>query len=304
MSSAAAVSDKIMELQAPAKEKTNSRNKIVGSVVAIAAAIGASYMGYQSFYYVSTDNAMVQGQTTLLSSKISGIIVKADVQENEKVKAGQVLVEIRPNDYQAVVDQLESEVASAADEVHGAEITYKRAFNLLKQGASTQERLDNAETQYHSLQQKFKGAQAQLETAKLNLGYTKVVAPTDGKVGRKSFEVGMLAGAGQPLLGFVAGNERWVVANLKETDMDNITEGKKAYISVDAIGGREFEGEVESISPTTGATFSLLPPDNATGNFTKVVQRVPVRIRLMGLQEKDIDRLQTGLSAEVKIRVH
>jgi membrane fusion protein (multidrug efflux system) len=140
--------------------------------------------------------------------------------------------------------------------------------------------------------------------AKLNLGYTKIVAPEDGTVGRKSFEVGMLATAGQPLLGFVSNTERWVTANLKETDMDNIAVGKKATVEVDAISGKTYEGEVESISPATGATFTLLPPDNATGNFTKVVQRVPVRIKLLNLKENDIDRLQSGLSAEVKIRIH
>ena len=139
--------------------------------------------------------------------------------------------------------------------------------------------------------------------ANLNLEYTKITAPSDGKVGKRSFEVGMLASPGQPLLGFVEGNERWVVANIKETDMALVTEGKKASITVDAVPGKEFEGVIESISPTTGATFSLLPPDNATGNFTKVVQHVPVRIKLLNLTEKDSDRLQAGLSAEVKVRV-
>ncbi len=148
-----------------------------------------------------------------------------------------------------------------------------------------------------------KSAQAQVNEAKLNLGYTRIIAPVDGKVGKKSFEVGMLAAAGQPLLGFVANQDRWVTANLKETDMDDIEVGKKAYVEVDAISGKTFDGVVESISPATGATFTLLPPDNATGNFTKVVQRVPVRIKLLNLTEKDIDRLQNGLSAEVKIRV-
>jgi membrane fusion protein (multidrug efflux system) len=247
---------------------------------------------------------MVQGQTTLLSSRISGIITKVNVQENEKVKAGQVLAEIRADDYQALVDQLDSTRESAAAELKGAEINYKRTLDLFKKGASTRERLDNADTNLSSLRSKLKATEAQVSTAKLNLGYTQVLAPNDGKVGRKSFEVGMLASAGQPLFGFVEGNDRWVVANLKETDMDDIKVGRKAYISVDAISGREFEGEVESISPTTGATFSLLPPDNATGNFTKVVQRVPVRIKLLHLSDNDIDRLQAGLSAEVKIRVH
>jgi membrane fusion protein (multidrug efflux system) len=83
----------------------------------------------------------------------------------------------------------------------------------------------------------MKSVEAQVESAKLNLGYTKIVAPADGKVGRKSFEPGMLAAPGQPLLGFVEGSERWVVANLKETDMDHISEGKKAYVTVDAISG-------------------------------------------------------------------
>lgn len=284
--------------------RTISRKQMLIGIVATVAVIGTAYFGYESYFYVSTDNAMVQAKTTLLSSRVSGIIVKADVDENEKVKAGQVLVEIKPDDYQNVVDQLESERASLAAQVHGAEINYNRTLHLYKQGASTKERLDNAQTQLDSLRSKLKSAEAQVDTAKINLGYTQIQAPADGKVGRKSFEVGMLASAGQPLFGFVEGKDRWVVANLKETDMDDISVGKKAYVEVDAISGREFEGQVESISPTTGATFSLLPPDNATGNFTKVVQRVPVRIKLLNLTDGDVDRLQSGLSAEVKIRVH
>jgi membrane fusion protein, multidrug efflux system len=280
----------------PKKQMMISAAVVVGVIVGI-------YFAYQSIFYVSTDNANVQAQTTLLSSRISGVIVKAPVQENEKVKAGQVLVEIKPDDYQNVLDQLESDRASFAAQARGAEITYNRTLELFHKGASTQERLDTAETQLHSLQSKLKSAEAQAATARLNLQDTKILAPSDGKVGRKSFEVGMLASVGQPLLGFVEGTERWVVANLKETDMDDIAVGKKAYVSVDAISGKEFQGVVESISPTTGATFSLLPPDNATGNFTKVVQRVPVRIKLLNLTDQDIDRLQSGLSAEVKIRV-
>jgi membrane fusion protein, multidrug efflux system len=177
-------------------------------------------------------------------------------------------------------------------------------LDLFNKGASTRERLDSAEAQYRSLDNKFKAAQAEVAEASLNLGYTRITAPVDGKVGKKSFEVGMLAAPGQPLLGFVSNDERWVTANLKETDMANVVEGKKAYITVDAIPGREFDGLVDSISPATGASFTLLPPDNATGNFTKVIQRVPVRIKLLNLNEGDMDRLQNGLSADVKIRVH
>jgi membrane fusion protein (multidrug efflux system) len=113
----------------------------------------------------------------------------------------------------------------------------------------------------------------------------------------------MMAGAGQPLFGFVSSDERWATANFKETEMKGVTPGKEAEIEVDAISGKKFEGVVESISPSTGATFSLLPPDNATGNFTKVVQRVPVRVKLINLSPEDIQLLQAGLSAEVKVKI-
>lgn len=279
------------------------RKKIAMGVGALAL-VGATYFLYQNYFYVSTDNATVQASTTLLSSRITGIVTKALVQENEKVKKGQVLVEIRPDDYRNVVDQSRAEIEALQAQVKGAQANYQRTLGLFKQGASTKERLDDSEAQFKALEGRLKGAEAQASQAELNLDYTKVVAPADGKIGRKSFEVGMLASPGQPLVGFVEGSSRWVVANLKETDMDHITVGKKAFITVDAISGKEFEGEVESISPTTGATFSLLPPDNATGNFTKVVQRVPVRVKLLNLSENDIDRLQAGLSAVVRIRVH
>lgn len=283
---------------------TPEKRKQIAIGVGAVVLVGIIYVAYNSYMYVSTDNAQVGAPATLLSAKVSGIIIRADVEENQKVKAGQVLVEIKPDDYQNVIAQLESDRESFAAQYKGAESKYQRTLSLLKKGASTQERLDSAEAEYLSLRQKFKSAEAQVKEAKLNLDYTRIIAPVDGKVGKKSFEVGMLAAAGQPLLGFVANNERWVNANLKETDMDLVTEGKKAYVTVDAISGREFEGSVESISPATGATFTLLPPDNATGNFTKVVQRVPVRIKLQNLTDHEIDRLQNGLSAEVKIRVH
>jgi membrane fusion protein (multidrug efflux system) len=279
------------------------RQKIIIAALAVVAVVGG-YVGYQSFMYVTTDNAMVMGQATLLSAKVSGIIIKADVQENQKVKAGQLLIEIKADDYQNALNEAKSNRDALAAQLKGMESNYRRAVELLRQGASTKERFDSAESNYRSMQENLQSADAKVAQAQLNLDYTKILAPTDGKVGRKSFEVGMLAVAGQPLLGFVGGNERWVVANLKETDMDSIAEGKKAYITVDAISGKTFDGEVESISPATGATFSLLPPDNATGNFTKVVQRVPVRIKLLNLTDHEIDRLQSGLSAYVKVRVH
>jgi membrane fusion protein (multidrug efflux system) len=199
---------------------------------------------------------------------------------------------------------MESDRDALEAESKAAEKSYVRTVALLKQGASTQERLEAVEAQYKSLQRKTKSADAQVEQAKLNLADTEIKAPADGTIAKKSVELGMMASAGQPVFGFVASDERWATANFKETEMKGISVGKTATIEVDAISGRTFEGVVESISPSTGATFSLLPPDNATGNFTKVVQRVPVRVRLIHLSADDIAFLQAGLSAEVRVKLH
>jgi membrane fusion protein (multidrug efflux system) len=289
---------------APKSGLSSGRKKTLIRIAVPIVVLALGYFIYENYMFVSTDNAQVDARATLLSAKVSGVITVANVDENQKVKAGDVLVEIRADDYQNTVARLQADQASLQAQFKAAKSSFERTSSLLKKGASTQERLDMAEAQYRSLESRLLSAEAQVNEAKFNLGYTKIVAPVDGTVGKKSFEVGMLASPGQPLLGFVANKDRWVTANLKETDLDLVAVGKKATVEVDAISGKTFEGEVESISPATGATFTLLPPDNATGNFTKVVQRVPVRIKLQNLTEAEIDRLQNGLSAEVKIRVH
>ena len=125
-------------------------------------------------------------------------------------------------------------------------------------------------------------AHAIRDRAALDLSYTRIIAPSDGVVSRKTVEVGQYVQAGQALLSVVPLEDVWVVANLKETEIRDVNPGDRAEIVVDAYPGRKFTGHVESLSPATGARFSLLPPDNATGNFTKVVQRIPVRIRVDG----------------------
>jgi membrane fusion protein (multidrug efflux system) len=139
-----------------------------------------------------------------------------------------------------------------------------------------------------------------LELAANQLVDTRVLAPLSGVVSNKSVEPGQLVQAGQPLLAVVPLDEIWVVANLKETDLKDIRPGIPVEMEVDAYPGLTLAGAVESLSPATGARFSLLPPDNATGNFTKVVQRVPVRIRVN--QNKDAARpLRPGMSVFVTI---
>src|SRR5262249_5046992 len=154
----------------------------------------------------------------------------------------QVLIQIKPDDFENILEQKESDRIALEAQKKGAESNYDRTLRLVKRGAATQEHLDDVEAQFHALEAKLKAAEAEVNQAKLNLEYTKITAPADGKIGRKSFEAGMLANVGQPLLGFVAGNERWVVANLKETDMELVSPGKSATIEVDAIPGREFKG--------------------------------------------------------------
>ena len=105
-----------------------------------------------------------------------------------------------------------------------------------------------------------------------------------------------------PLVGFVSSDSRWVIANFKETEISGIKPGARAYLEVDAIPGKTFEGVVDNILPSTGAKFALLPPDNATGNFTKVVQRVPVRININTTSEAEIESLRAGLSVVVKVK--
>jgi membrane fusion protein, multidrug efflux system len=149
---------------------------------------------------------------------------------------------------------------------------------------------------------KVASARAQRDQAQLQVSYATVVAPSSGVVSRKNVEVGQYVQSGQPLMTVVPLDDVWVVANLKETEIRGVEPGASAEIEVDSYPGRHFPGHVESLSPATGATFSLLPPDNSTGNFTKVVQRIPVKIRLDGPNDP-VHPLRPGMSANVRIRV-
>ena len=153
-------------------------------------------------------------------------------------------------------------------------------------------------------------SEAALREAELALAYPVVTAPFDGVVGKKGVEAGANVAAGQPLVALAAAEDNWVIANFKETQIGRIQPGDRAEIRVDAFPGRTWRGHVESISPATGAKYALLPPDNATGNFTKVVQRVPVKIAIDGVDPDGAEAttgadatLPVGLSVNVSVRV-
>jgi membrane fusion protein (multidrug efflux system) len=185
----------------------------------------------------------------------------------------------------ANVDAAKSEVTAAQAAIAVAE---QKAAQARASAAQAHASLANAQTAPQQLKvtqaraagadAKVKQMQAALEQAELNLQYTTVKAPTAGIVSRKTVEVGQVVQAGQPLMALVALQDVWVTANFKETQLNDMRPGQRAVVEVDALDGRKFTGHIDSIAAATGAKFSLLPPENATGNYVKVVQRVPVKI--------------------------
>lgn len=284
-------------------EKIKGKRKQITIFGAVIVLILLIFVGWHHWSHVSTDDAQVQAHTLMLSSKVSGIVVEVLVQENDSVKEGQVLARIDSKDYNNSLNQIAAELDSAKVKFRDAETNYHRMNDLFKKGVVSRQQFDTAEATFRELNKRVAATQAQVAQAQLNASYTEIKAPSDGRIARKAVEPGMVIPVGQPLFGFVDSSLRWVTANFKETEITHITKGKSVQIEIDALPDVDFHGEVESMSPSTGAIFSLLPPDNATGNFTKVVQRVPVRIKLLNLSSDDIEKLQAGLSANVTVKI-
>jgi membrane fusion protein (multidrug efflux system) len=361
----------------------------------------------------STDDAQIDGHITQVSSRVGGTVVKLNFEDNQVVKAGDVLVELDPRDYQVAVDRAkaeladaqanaaaatsgipitevststgtrsatggleeaqagvgmaESQIASAHAELVAAQARQRDRESTATKTARDVDRLKPLVAKEEISQQQFDAAvaaaesaraaadaarseaaaaetaiaiaeqrarqsrgtaaqaqaavqatrsapqqmqvtraraamaearvqqsQAALAQAELNLQRTRIKAPSSGVVSRKNVEVGQVVQPGQPLLALVSQDDLWVTANFKETQLKNMRAGQRAKVSVDAVG-RDFEGHVDSIAPATGAKFSLLPPENATGNYVKVVQRVPVKIVIDPGQDPE-HRLRPGMS--------
>jgi membrane fusion protein (multidrug efflux system) len=265
---------------------------------------GCAWFAHLQYKYESTDDAYVQANATQLAPKVSALVTQVLVQENQQVKKGQILAQLDRKDYQAALENAEGVVGSLEARLRDSERDYKRNRQMIKESAISKQQFDHAEASFFDLQRQLKSSQAKLDQAKLDLDFTSVRAPVDGQIARRSIDVGMYVSAGTAIFGFIPFDERWIDANYKETQLPSIALGKTAEVTVDAIPGKTFTGIVESISPATGATFTLMPPDNATGNFTKVVQRVPVRILLKNLSQDDFSKLQAGLSANVDLLKH
>ena len=259
------------------------------------------YFLFEHLKYVSTENAQVEAHSVMLAPKVSGYVMEVHADEGTKVKKGELLVQLDQRDYQNTLDQIKGDLNSYQARMLEAQKNFERNSSLFSSGAVSRQQYDTSATAFSEAIAKFTAFTAQLAQAQLNLDNTKILAPTDGIISRSSVEVGQLASPGVPLIGFVSLDERWITANFKETDIKDIVAGAEADIEIDALGSQIFHGKVKNIGPATGATFALLPPDNATGNFTKVVQRVPVTIALDGLNPDQIEFLRAGLSAFVKV---
>lgn len=182
------------------------------------------------------------------------------------------------------VTQARARVAQAKQNLTNAQAKLAATKGTLQQANANTQQTKVNEGQYKSSQQQYKSAvaaiaqaQTQIKNAQLQLSYTSISAPTDGQVGNKTVEVGQRVQPGQTLM-YVVQEVPWIVANFKETQLRKMHPGQEVEIKIDAFGGHAFKGKVDSVSPASGAKFSLLPPDNATGNFTKIVQRLPVKI--------------------------
>src|SRR5882762_636617 len=258
------------------------------------------------FSHVSTDNAQVDGHIVPILPKVGGYVLEVRTDENRSVKAGDTLVVLDDRDYKARlgqaeadlavalagVGQAEAQVAQAQANAEKAHADLERIKPLAEKDIVPKQALDAAEAAARSADAGLAAAQAALlgadarvaaaraarDQAALNLSYTRITAPAEGVVSKKSVELGQLVQPGQPLMSLVPLSDVWVTANLKETQTANVTPGDPADFTVDAYGGRHFSGHVESLAPATGAKFSTCPlkwrPPYATGNFTKVVQRI------------------------------
>jgi membrane fusion protein, multidrug efflux system len=320
-------------------KKFNLR-KLLMTGAAIAVLAGAAWYGYDYWtvgqYQISTDDAYVKADSTTIAPKVTGYLHDVLVQDNEPVRAGEVLARIDDRDFKVALDQAKADVIAAKAttvskqaqlEVQQAVINAAKATIAVDQANVIFAEQENkrysslAATGFGSVQNaqqaqaKISGAQATLERdnanlvsaqkqvdqlkaeivqanaaaaraqalqdqAELNLGYTTIVAPIDGVVGNRTLRVGQFVTAGTQLMSVVPLAGAYVVANYKETQLTDVRKGQAVDISVDMFPGQVVHGHVDSIAPASGQEFALLPPDNATGNFTKVVQRIPVKIVL------------------------
>jgi membrane fusion protein, multidrug efflux system len=236
-----------------------------------------------------------QAAVQTASSQRAALSAQIDAARANLTKANADLARMRELAGKQIVSKQQLDAAQATADAAAATLT-----GLQRQENAAGANITNAQAGVRLATARVQAAQAARDNAALQLSWTKVMAPTPGVVSRKQVEPGQLVQAGQPLLTIVADTGVWITANFKETQLADLKVGQPVDIDVDAYGGATAKGRVESIGAATGSKFALLPPDNATGNFTKVVQRVPVRIALVQGLGKDRP-LRPGMSVNVHV---
>jgi membrane fusion protein, multidrug efflux system len=340
----------------PRKRGLSRRTLLIGLAALIVLAAVIVYYIHFVAPYESTDDAFIDGYTTLVSARVPGQVLQLLVRDNQEVRGGQVLIQLDPRDYQTSLAEARAALASAHSEEAqaraqlevsqarvveasatetAAEADAQRADNDLRRYQSVETRavaktiLDQISTQARSSAAQLRAARSQLtgaragvtlsraaiesaaaavrvaeakvKEAELNLSYTTIMAPVDARVTARTVGPGNYVQPGQGLLALVPKNV-WVTANFKETQLTHMRPGQPVELRLDAYPDHTLKGHVDSLQSGTGARFSLLPPENAVGNYVKVVQRVPVKIVFDGPLPKGLD-IAPGMSVVPRVKV-
>lgn len=356
-------SDSSQDNNEPQRKRPGKKPLIILVIVVVIMLLVGLWFWFTTRNIETTDDAFTEGDAVTIAPKAAGYVVKLLVKDNQRVKQGDLLVEIDPRDTSAQRDQAKAQLGLAQAQLHQAQaqlalsrVQYpaqrdqaladqaKAQANLLNAQAdyrrqrgvdpraTSQRNIDTAaaqlrsaeaqlqsakaqvevasqvqlqirqqETNVEARQQQVEQAQAQLNTAELNLSYTQVRAPYDGFVTKRNVQIGTLVQAGTALFSLVS-PDIWINANFKESQLARMNPGDKVDISIDAWPDMKLEGHVDSVQMGSGSRFSTFPAENATGNYVKIVQRVPVKIVI----DKGLDPnhpLPLGLSVEPKVTV-
>ncbi|MFN8911905.1 MAG: HlyD family secretion protein [Alphaproteobacteria bacterium] len=248
----------------------------------------------------TTDNAIIDAHTIPISARVSGYVTSLNISDNQFVKKGDVLIEIDSKDYELRVESAKAAVKSAEITAKNADLNAER-YLVIGQAGTRQVDIDNALTTQGTAHANLDSAKSMLAIAEKDLLDTKIIAPEDGTITVRKVEKGTYVSPGEQML-ILVGTERWIEANFKEVQITNMKPGQKVDIAIDAYPDVLLHGHIDSIQSGTGARFSVFPTENATGNFIKVVQRVPVKIKIDDTIPKDIT-LGAGLSVIVTVHL-
>ena len=316
------------------KLKLKKRYIIFSVIIILIVLMGVVYIN--SLMFQSTDDAYIESHLVQIAPKVSGQVIEVYINDNQKLKEGDIVIKIDDTDYKVKLAQAEANYQKALlgqkvahanldavnSEIELAKKDLERYKNLYETGAVSKQKFDEAQTKYDGVKAKLllaeenimsktdskvadadiKALKAMRDQAELNLEYTTVKVLNSGTVTKKNVEKGAWVQTGQPLFA-LASDEVWIVANFKENQVGKMKPGQEVEIKIDAYPHKVFKGKVDSIQRASGAKSSLFPPENAVGSFVKIVQRIPVKI----VFDEEIDQQEynivAGMSVEPKVRI-